>query len=166
VLTSALAALRRNAIASLALTLAVLALAGGAYAALRLPAGSVTNRAIANRTITPGKLNTRGTGSFGGYVRDWASVAAAGQIVASNREAGDGSAVAAQGQYAITWNAGKAGLDPIGRCVPEVTVQGSTASAAPGAFATAVPQGAAIIVHTYSASGAQAPEPFYLVVIC
>jgi hypothetical protein len=43
-LRSVLAAVRRNVIASLALTLAVLALAGGAYATLRLPAGSVTNR--------------------------------------------------------------------------------------------------------------------------
>jgi hypothetical protein len=167
-LRSVVAAVRRNAIASLALTVAVLALAGGAYATLRLPAGSVTNRAIANHTITPGKLNTRAAGSFGGYVRDWASVNSAGQVTASNREAGNAAAPAApDGAYGIVWHAGKSTLDQINRCLPEVTVQGSPAFSAPGAFATAVIDAAnGVDVHTYSASGTAAPEGFYVVVVC
>jgi hypothetical protein len=167
-LRSVLAAVRRNAIASLALTVAVLALAGGAYATLRLPAGSVTNRAIANHTITPGKLNTSRAESFGGYVRDWAIVDSAGQVTASNREAGNGGpAGAPAGFYAIVWNSGKSTVDRIKRCVPEVTVQGSPAFSAPGAFATAVIDSASgVDVHTYSASGTAAPEGFYVVVVC
>jgi hypothetical protein len=167
-LTSVLAAVRRNAIASLALTLAVLALAGGAYAALRLPAGSVTNRTIANHTITPGKLNTSGAGSFGGYIRDWAAANSAGQVTASNREAGNaGAPGASAGFYAIVWHAGKSTLDRITRCLPEVTVQGSAAFSAPGAFATAViDSGSGVDVHTYNASGTPAPEGFYVVVVC
>jgi hypothetical protein len=162
-----LAAVRRNAIASLALAVAVLALAGGAYATLRLPAGSVTNRAIANHTITPGKLNTSGARSFGGYVGDWASVNASGQVVASSRQTQNDGASAVNGLYAISWHpAGSTALDRIGRCVPEVTVQGSTAFPPPGGFATAITKGNAILVETYSASGVSTPESFYLTVIC
>jgi hypothetical protein len=166
-LRSVLAAMRRNAVASVALTVAVLALAGGAYAALRLPAGSVTNRAIANHTITPGKLNVTAAHSFGGYIRDWASVNSAGQVTASNRNAFNAAGNGPQAPtYSIGWFATRHLNDRIGRCVPEVTVQGSTAFSAPGGFATAVPQANTIDVHTYNASGAATPEPFYLVVIC
>jgi hypothetical protein len=163
-----LAATRRNAVASVALTVAVLALAGGAYATFRLPAGSVTGRAIANHTITPGKLNLTAAHSFGGYVRDWAVVDSAGQVIASNREAGNAGAPAAvAGTYGIVWHAGKSTLDQIRGCLPEVTIQGSPAFAAPGGFATAViDAGSGVVVHTYSSSGTAAPEGFYVVVVC
>jgi hypothetical protein len=167
-LTSVLGAVRRNALASVALAVAVLALAGGAYATLRLPAGSVTDRTIANHTITPGKLNVTAAHSFGAYIRDWASVNADGTIAASNRRAGNGAGGGPQSPfYAITWAATRQSSDPIGRCVPEVTVRGSTALSVPGAFATAVAgKGGFVTVHTYSASGVPTPEAFYVVVIC
>jgi hypothetical protein len=159
---------RRNAVAYVAL---FVALGGTSYAAIRLPAGSVNNRVIANRTITPGKLNTSAAHSFGGYVRDWASVSAAGQVVASNRRAVNLSADAGAGAYGIAWVTGKAGhsTDPIQRCVPEVTAQESLAISPPipGAFATAaIDRSGAVGVATYNASGVETPEPFYVVVVC
>lgn len=162
---TAIGHLRANVIAYLAL---FVALGGTSYAAISIPAGSVTNRDIANRTITPGKLNFTAAHSFGGYVRDWASVNADGTIAASNRTAGNSAGGGPQSPfYAIRWTARGHAFDPIGLCVSEVTVQGSTALSAPGAFATAITgQGGFVTVHTYSASGVPTPEAFYVVVIC
>ena len=77
---------RSNVVAYLALVLAGLALAGGAYAALSLPAGSVGARQIRNHSIGPVKLDPR---AIGGFVRHWARVDATGTIVASSSRAND-----------------------------------------------------------------------------
>lgn len=63
--------LRRNAIALTALACSLLALGGGAYAAISLPRGSVG----------PQQLNHR---SIGGYVRAWASINGIGQTLAAS----------------------------------------------------------------------------------
>ncbi len=68
--------LRSNAIAYLAL---FVALGGTSYAAVNLPANSVGNRQLKNHSITPSKFDT---GSIAGYVRDWAEIGPAGQLVA------------------------------------------------------------------------------------
>ena len=56
------------------------ALGGTSYAAVNLPAGSVGNRQLKNHSISPIKFER---GSIAGYVRDWAQIDAAGQIIAS-----------------------------------------------------------------------------------
>jgi hypothetical protein len=81
--------LRRNAIALTALGCALLALAGGTYAAVSLPRGSVGPQQLNHKLI-------------GGYVRAWASVNSNGAVLASS-----GGARVQGGQPAgpltITW---------------------------------------------------------------
>ncbi|MEA2213493.1 MAG: hypothetical protein QOF83_3441 [Solirubrobacteraceae bacterium] len=69
--------LQSNVIAYLAL---FIALGGTSYAAFRLPAGSVGNRALKNHSVTAVKLDR---GSIAGYVRDWARINANGKITGS-----------------------------------------------------------------------------------
>lgn len=164
-LTSMLAAVRRNALSSLALTVAVLALAGGAYATSRLSANSVSTRQIVNHSITPAKLSY-GQRTFGGYVRDWASVNATGTIAAGSPGAANGGS--SLPSYAVYCHSGNK-VQRIGSCVPEVTAQGAPTSAgvqAPGAYATAIVAENSVLIRTYSASGVQTPEAFYLTVTC
>jgi hypothetical protein len=164
---SILAAARRNALAALALTLAILAVAGGAYAALRLPVNSVSTRQIVSHSITPNKLSY-GPKTFGGYSAHSAIVNANGTIAGGSNGAvnfaGSPSTV-----YAIQWGTGRA-VQRIAHCAPEVTVQGAPASSGalvPGGYATAiVDHGDNVIVRTYNAAGLQVPEPFYLTVTC
>jgi hypothetical protein len=73
--------LRSNAVAYLAL---FVALGGTSYAAFRLPAGSVGNRALKNHSISPIKFQRD---KIAGYVRDWATVDTAGHISASRPRA-------------------------------------------------------------------------------
>lgn len=70
-ITKTLEYLRRNAIALTALVCSLLALAGGTYAAVSLPNGSVG----------PAQLNHR---QIGGYVKAWATVNASFQIISSS----------------------------------------------------------------------------------
>jgi hypothetical protein len=161
-----LAAIRRNALAALALAVAVLGLAGGAYATFRLPANSVSTGQIVNHSITPAKLRfTQKT--FGGYVRDWAVVSANGTIAAANTQAGNFAGGTPGGPvYAIAWSIGTS-TQIIRNCVPEVTVEAPLAPGAqPGAYATAANDKDAIVVRTYNAAGVPTSEPFYLTVTC
>jgi hypothetical protein len=73
--------IRSNLVAYLAL---FVALGGTSYAALRLPAGSVGNRALKNHSITPIKFDR---GAIAGYVRDWAKIDTVGRIVSSSPRA-------------------------------------------------------------------------------
>jgi hypothetical protein len=68
---------KTNAIAYLAL---FIALGGTSYAAFRLPAGSVGNRALKNHSVSAVKLDRS---SIAGYVRDWARIDSTGRITAS-----------------------------------------------------------------------------------
>jgi hypothetical protein len=69
--------LRSQAVAYIAL---FIALGGTGYAAIRLPAGSVGTRALANHSITPIKF---GRSSIAGYIRDYVQINGQGQITAS-----------------------------------------------------------------------------------
>jgi len=80
-MTKILAYLRCNAIALLAL---FVALGGTSYAAFSLPAGSVGARQLRNRSIDPVKLDPRFTGAF---VRDWAVIDGNGHVMASHPRA-------------------------------------------------------------------------------
>ncbi|MGI8902533.1 MAG: hypothetical protein ACR2IP_02495 [Solirubrobacteraceae bacterium] len=72
---------RSNAIAYLALGVSMLALAGGAYAAISLPPGSVGARQIRNGAVQPAKLDHS---SISGYVRHWAEIRVPGKIIAAS----------------------------------------------------------------------------------
>jgi hypothetical protein len=72
---------KSNVVAYLAL---FVALGGTSYAAFRLPAGSVGNRALKNHSVSAVKLDR---GSIAGYVRDWAKIDSLGRIVASRPRA-------------------------------------------------------------------------------
>jgi hypothetical protein len=76
-LTKALRHLRSNAVAYLAL---FVALGGTGYAAVKLPAGSVGNRQIMNHAVTPIKFDK---GAIAGYVRAYARLSAHGAITAA-----------------------------------------------------------------------------------
>jgi hypothetical protein len=73
--------LKSNVIAYLAL---FIALGGTSYAAIRLPAGSVGNRALKNHSVSAVKLDRS---SIAGYVRDWARIDSNGRIVSSRPKA-------------------------------------------------------------------------------
>jgi hypothetical protein len=80
-LTKALSHLKSNAVAYLAL---FIALGGTSYAAIRLPAGSVGNRQLKNHAVTPIKFDR---GTIAGYLRDFAQINAQGQITAARPQA-------------------------------------------------------------------------------
>ncbi len=86
--------LRANAVAYLAL---FVALGGTSYAALKLPANSVSGRQIQNHVIDPVKLNPR---YITQSIRAWASVNAHGKIIASSPKA---RIVASVGADQVTW---------------------------------------------------------------
>ncbi|HEX8976912.1 MAG TPA: hypothetical protein VF781_10400 [Solirubrobacteraceae bacterium] len=73
--------LKSNVVAYLAL---FIALGGTGYAAIRLPAGSVDNRALRNHSVSAVKLDR---GSIAGYVRDWARIDSNGRLVSSRPKA-------------------------------------------------------------------------------
>lgn len=106
---------RSNVIAYIALTMSMLALDGGAYAAVSLPSNSVGARQLRNHSVGASKLDGR---SIGGAVRHWAQVDASGKIVASSGPARN-SGVPPDGDYIITWS----DTFPQG-CTPIATVLG------------------------------------------
>jgi hypothetical protein len=73
--------LRSNLVAYLAL---FVALGGTSYAALKIPAGSVGNRALKNHSITPIKFDRT---QIAGYVRYWAVIGSGGEILGSRPRA-------------------------------------------------------------------------------
>ena len=123
-MSRALNHLRSNAIAYVAL---FVALGGTSYAAIGLPAGSVGTRQLKNDSVTPAKLDS---GSIAGYVRDWAQIDGAGQIVASRPQA-----------HLVTWiETGQfpGGIVSWGQAIPRSCFAvANTAAAAPATYASA-----------------------------
>jgi hypothetical protein len=152
---------RSNVVAYIAVAMSFLALTGGAYAALSLPANSVGTLQLRNHSITPVKLNP---GAIGGSVRHWAEVNAGGGIVTSSSRARD-TGVPPDGDYLITWS------DTLpARCVPIATVLGTASLLSPAAgFAKVRLTGTRptrVWVSTYNPQGVSTPEPFSVAVIC
>lgn len=152
---------RSNVIAYIALAMSFLAVAGGAYAALSLPANSVGTRELRNHSVTLVKLDTR---SIGGTARHWAQVNADGTIARSSSRARD-TGVAPDGDYVITWSDRLPAV-----CVPVVTALATPALLSPATgFANArilAGHPTRVWVSTYNGQGASKPEPFSLAVIC
>lgn len=82
-LSKSLNYISHHAIAILALICSLLALAGASYAALKLPKNSVGNRQIKRGAVAPPKFSKQ----IGGYVRMYAKISAAGQVIYSRPEA-------------------------------------------------------------------------------
>ena len=91
---------RANVIAYIALGCSLLGLAGGAYAAVKLPANSVGSRQIRNDSITPAKLNH---GMIGGTILHWAQVDATGRIVSGSHGVRELAPLNNGGTYGVAW---------------------------------------------------------------
>lgn len=159
---------RSNAIAYLAL---FVALGGTSYAAVTLPADSVgtpqlrkhavTRTKLANRSITPSKLNHR---LIGGSVRHWVRVTAHGKVESSSSRAkviGNPQ----QGGYVISWS------DTFSRrCIAVATpIAPALLLGASAGYANARITGrrpTSVWVDTYNAQGQPTPAAFSLAVIC
>lgn len=161
-----LAHLRSNVIAYLALCISLLGLAGGAYAAITLPANSVGARQIRNGSIAPVKLDHR---LIGASIRAWAQVSAQGHVLSSSGGARElVQPGGTHGKYLIAWGHRKFPK----QCTLIATAGGWLSSSAPfaSAYATAYaatnPQGTDVMVQTTNAEQQQANEPFSVAVIC
>jgi hypothetical protein len=120
---------RRHVIAYLALACSLLALSGGAYAALRLPNGSVGEPQIKNKVLNPVKFDPSYTT---GFVRRWATVSASGAVLTTSP--GGQSKETAVGNVVVTWGDAFAGW-----CAPIATVKGGSATATATTTTTTTP---------------------------
>ena len=141
---------RSNVIAYLALCCSLLALAGGAYAAVKLPANSVGARQIRNNSITPPKFNHD---AIGGTILHWAQVDASGRIVSGSRGARELFPLNDQGAFEVAWG------DTIPQRCTVVTTLLRTDTPSPGfisAVKASIGKRTAVIVNTYDTSGVRA----------
>ena len=152
--------IRHNIVAYAAL---FIALGGTSWAAVNLPVGSVGNRQLRNRSITPGKFNPQ---YINGTVRAWAVVAPNGTIQSG---AGKPTVLVESGTpglYVIKWKkvatATQRGCFAIGGLNAE---SGQSGAAEATLF---VPRKGpwAVDVNTYGPQGQRLPQYFYTAVIC
>jgi hypothetical protein len=158
-----LAHLRANAIAYLAL---FVALGGTGYAATRLPAGSVGARQIKNHVIQPVKLDRR---LIGGTVRMWASVSAAGKVLAGGAGMAVSQVSGVPGDYVA--NPRKGSKLAVPRKCSAVASVDQNPDEVPGyaeADVSTFPSGVPwqLFVSTYAPDGHRESLPFDVVVIC
>ena len=109
---------RQHSIAYVALTCALLAMGGAAYAAIQLPPGSVGERQLKNHVIDPVKWDTN---YVTGFVRRWATINTNGGIASTSP--GGQSTRTATGNVVVTWGDAFAGW-----CAPVATVIGGSAT--------------------------------------
>src|SRR5438874_11218035 len=112
---------RQHSIAYLALTCALLALGGAAYAQLRIPNGSVGERQLKNFAIDPVKWDPNFTT---GFVRRWATISPTGAILSTSP--GGQSTSTGTGNVVVTWGDAFAGW-----CAPIATVIGGSSTRPP-----------------------------------
>ena len=169
---SALNYVGRHAIAILALTCSLLALAGASYAALNIPAGSVGARELKNDSIDFTKFNHK---LINGAVRAWAIVGASGRLIAGGGKPSVGRDPALPAQYVILWGVN---LPPACATVANINTNHSPITEGPPTNLTA---GYAVVgngftgkgrrnnrtvVETFDQAGTWRPLGFYLAVIC
>lgn len=170
---------RSHVIAYLALTCALLAMGGAAYASYRIPNGAVGEKQIQNHVIDPIKWDTN---YVTGFVRRWATIGANGSLQSTSP--GGQSTSNGTGSYVVTWGDAFAGW-----CAPIATVIGGSA-AAPSSTGTTGPTGPTgpsgsssggyadakivtrsgestlVAVATYNSLGQPAAEPVSVAVAC
>ena len=148
-MAAVLSHIRRNAVAYVAL---FAALGGTSYAAI----------AVRNHSLTPVKLAPR---YFGGYVRAWASITAAGRVSRSSDRPHVVMQSGLPGEYLISWP-----TKPSSSCTAAANISVGPAGALPGyAVSEASRQRGRdeqSIVHTYDSAGQETPMPFDVVLLC
>lgn len=173
---------RRHVIAYIALTCALLALGGAAYAQFRIPWGSVGERQLKNYAIDPVKWDPN---YVTGFIRRWATISSTGSLLSTSP--GGQSTSNGTGSYVVTWGDAFAGW-----CAPIATVIGGSAAAPSsgktGTTGTTGPTGATgaqsmgtyadarvvtrsgestlVAVATYNAQGQPTNEPVSVAVAC
>ena len=175
---------RQHVISYLALSCALLALGGAAYAAVQLPPGSVGERQLKNHVIDPVKWDTN---YVTGFVRRWATIGPGGAILSTSP--GGQSTSTGTGNVVVTWGDAFAGW-----CAPVATVIGGSATRPPtgisgptgptgpsgptgptspgsGAYANAKifprsGQSTLVAVATYNSQGQPASAPVSVAVVC
>jgi len=152
--------IRHNIVAYTAL---FIALGGTSWAAINLPAGSVGNTQLRNRSITPGKFNPQ---YINGTIRAWAVVAPNGTIQSS---AGKPTVLVENGTpglYVIKWK--KVATPSQQGCfaVAGINDQSGQAGSAQAGLGVRSKKLWAVDVNTYGAQGQQMPLYFYAAVIC
>jgi hypothetical protein len=175
---------RQHAIAYLALTCSMLALAGAAYAGSRIPNGSVGERQLKNYVIDPVKWDPN---YVTGFVRRWATINSSGAIMSST--AGGQSTSTGTGNVVVTWGDAFAGwCAPIATVIgasdtrPPTGISGPTGPSGPsgptgpsspgsGAYADAQiyprsGQSTLVAISTYNSQGQPTNEPVSLAVVC
>ncbi|MBV9817310.1 MAG: hypothetical protein JOZ07_03030 [Solirubrobacterales bacterium] len=160
-MTKPLAHIRQNAIAYLAL---FVALGGTSYAATALPRNSVGTRQIQDGAVTPGKLAGR---QIGGTIFAWASVDADGKILAGHGLR-FGPARGEDGQYGLILSnqrvSSRCAATASTASVPTAPSVGGSAVANFGRLPPRSPAG--VVVITYNAAGQPARMPFVVEVLC
>ncbi len=165
-MTRVLAYLQRNALATLALALSVLALAGASYAAFSLPANSVGSRQIRNHSIGAQKLDPS---SIAASVRAWAVIqwGAGNKLVAKSTServrVGTGGTSAT-----ITWPHRRFARN----CMPSITPEENrnTKFGVPdyitAQFDPTNPSGAFLSLLGFAADGTRGPQAAYVMIVC
>jgi hypothetical protein len=159
ILRGLLAHARANVVGYLAL---FVALGGTGYA---LSANSVGERQLRNHAVNPIKLNRR---NIGGYVRAWATIDAAGHVVAaSGRPRVEMVPFVPPGHYIILWN-----TKPNTKCVALAGIDGREITSSGPVPGYAIPEtgashaGEETTVATYSAQAQPAALPFDVALVC
>jgi hypothetical protein len=158
--------LKSNAIAYAAL---FVALGGTSYAAVNLPNGSVgtrqirnsavTNKKIANGSLTPAKFSGK---NVNGSIAMWARISATGVVVASKPHATVIGYNPATASGRISW----------GRSIPVPCFSLATVDGLPGGgFASVATLNqphppAYVVFHTFSPGGELTSEPVNVAVVC
>lgn len=171
-----------NAVAFLALFIALGGLGTGAYAAVKLSANSVGSSQIKTGAVHSAEIYNHGillkdinpsarkalhgqTGPAGpagpagaSAVKHFAAVSPAGAFVLGDAKSGG------REQGIGTYSVGFA--DSVASCVPVATLGTTDATTVPPGRITVSKSGDRVAVQTYDASGAPADLPFQLVVAC
>ena len=159
-MTRLIQSIRHNIVAYAAL---FIALGGTSWAAVNLPARSVGNTQLRNRSITPGKFSPQ---YINGTVRAWAVIAPNGTVLSS---AGKPTVLVESGTpglYVIKW---KKVVTPTQRgcfAMAGINDQSGQAGSAQAGLGVRSKKLWAVDVNTYGAQGQQMPLYFYVAVIC
>jgi hypothetical protein len=172
-MTTILAHLRSNAVAYLAL---FVALGGTSYAAISLPAGSVGAKQIHNGAITPVKLNGNYTN---GTIRAWAIVSAKGTVLGGGGKPSAQLSASSPGTFIVRWAVPVSSrcetvanvvssLSPTTETVP---IPGGSESLTAGyvvvgLLGPASGSGGALFVTTFDQTGQPTPLAFHIAAIC